>query len=85
MARLLFLGRLRDAAGGRERAQSLPPEGMALAALIDALDAADPGLGALLRAPSVRVAINQSLSPADEAAIVRDDDEIAFLPPMTGG
>ncbi len=85
MARLLFLGRLRDAAGGRERVYPLPAAGMALSALIDALDAADPGLGAILRAPSVRVAINQSLAPADEGTVLREGDEIAFLPPMTGG
>jgi molybdopterin converting factor small subunit len=85
MAKLVFLGRLRDAAGGREKALALPADGLTLCALIDALDAADPGLGAILRDPSIRVAINQSLAPPDASAQVRDSDEIAFLPPMTGG
>jgi molybdopterin synthase sulfur carrier subunit len=31
----------------------------------------------------VRVALNQTLS--DESTLVRDDAEVAFFPPVTGG
>ena len=36
-----------------------------------------------LAAPGVRVAVNQSLAQDDAA--LREGDEIAFLPPVTGG
>ena len=84
MARVVFLGRLREAAG--VRALDLPlPTPTTLEGLIGLLDARDPGIGAVLTEPSVRVAINKALSPASAADAVTDADEIAFLPPVTGG
>ena len=38
---------------------------------------------ALGRGRAVRVALNQALS--DESALLRDDAEVAFFPPVTGG
>lgn len=38
---------------------------------------------ALGRGRAVRVAMNQTLS--DESVLVRDDAEVAFFPPVTGG
>ena len=36
-----------------------------------------------LRAPNIRVAVNQELVDSD--AVLRDGDEVAFMPPITGG
>lgn len=42
-----------------------------------------PELGDALAEPQVLVAVNQSIVPADFA--VSSGDELAFLPPVTGG
>lgn len=81
MAKVLMLGRLRDVAGWRERAlDTVPPT---LSALRAQLANDDPALGEALAGKGVQAAVNK--------AVVRDDvalkpgDEIAFLPPMSGG
>jgi molybdopterin synthase sulfur carrier subunit len=78
MARLVFLGRLEDLAGGAER--EVP--GGALGMVISALDA---DLAAALGGERIRLALNGTLV-ADRAGIVLGpDDELAFLPPVSGG
>lgn len=37
----------------------------------------------VLRAPNIIVAINQEVSSFDQ--VLRDGDEVAFFPPVTGG
>jgi molybdopterin synthase sulfur carrier subunit len=82
-ARVLFFGRLAEVAGRRERLVAL--DGAAdLGAVIAALGAGAPELAAALAAPSVRVAINQKVT-AGRGARVAPGDEIAFLPPVSGG
>lgn len=77
--KLVFLGRLEDAAGADAR--EVP-----LAASVEAvLDALEPGLAAALRAPRVKRAINGALLRDGDAPVLRDGDEIAFLPPVSGG
>lgn len=49
-------------------------------ALAELLDAA---ARRSLAAPGVRVAVNQAI--VDGAVALRDGDEVAFLPPITGG
>ena len=83
MARLLFFGKLADAAAGRERDWPLAAKAGTVADLIAAIAAEDEALGAALRAPSVRVAVNEAMAGRD--APVADGDEIAFLPPVSGG
>lgn len=82
MARLLFFGALGDAMG-RERRMALP-DGVATAgALIDHLCVSDPVFAAAYRRTKIRVAVNESI--AGPQAPVGDGDEIAFLPPFSGG
>lgn len=77
--RLVFLGRLEDAAGTGEL--TVPP-----AASIDAVLAAlDPGLAGVLREPRVKCAINGVLLREGDVPQLKDGDEIAFLPPVSGG
>jgi molybdopterin synthase sulfur carrier subunit len=76
---LVFLGRLEDVAGGAQR--EVP-----LAATLDAvLSQLEPALADALRAERIRVAVNGALV-ADRAAVsLADGDEVAFLPPVSGG
>lgn len=78
--RLLFLGRLQDLAGGAEREVALQA-GATLGSLIKALE---PGLAAELLSPRVRTAINGAVG-GDPARPLAANDEIAFLPPVSGG
>lgn len=78
MARLVFLGRLEDIAGGAEREV---PGG----ALADVLAALDPDLGAALSADRIRIALNGTLVADRSAVVLGQGDELAFLPPVSGG
>ena len=81
--RILFFGRLADVAGVRERALALsgPTD---IAAIIATLGEGAPELAAALAAPSVRVAVNRQIAPL-RAGRAGPGDEIAFLPPVSGG
>jgi len=83
MARLLFFGKLADAAGAREREAPLPKGAMTVGALIGAIAKTDTMLGAMLRENSVRYIVNEKFQTVD--APISDADEIAFLPPVSGG
>ena len=73
--RVLFLGRLQDAAGCGEREVLAQPT---VAALIAAFE---PELADALRSDKVRVAVNGVLG----ASALVDGDKVAFLPPVSGG
>ncbi|WP_260925214.1 MoaD/ThiS family protein [Novosphingobium sp. 9] len=77
--KLVFLGRLEDVAGAGEREAAFVPD---LAALRAALPSA---LAEALAGPRVRVAVNGVLLADDATVALNDGDEIAFLPPVSGG
>jgi molybdopterin synthase sulfur carrier subunit len=81
MAKVLMLGRLRDVAGWRERTLDNPPA--TLSALRALLAKDDPALGEALAGKGVQAAVNKTLTREDAA--IGPGDEIAFLPPMSGG
>src|ERR1019366_7016655 len=79
-ARVLFFGMLRDIVGmSREEAEF--PEGADLRLVFASYAARFPPLGVLAR--SIVVARNQEF--ADPAAKLAEGDEVAFLPPVSGG
>ena len=79
-ARVLFFGMLRDIVGmSREEAEF--PEGADLRLVFASYAARFPPLGELAR--SIVVARNQEF--ADPAAKLAEGDEVAFLPPVSGG
>lgn len=82
MAQLLFFGRLGDLAGGTERALVLS-EPHAICDLIGIIGQSDNLLGSALAGPRIRYAINGEIVDGD--ALVEDEDELAFLPPVSGG
>lgn len=79
--RLLFLGKLRDVAGGPEIC--LAVEGaLDWSGLMARLD---PGVAAAIADPAVHVACNGELLRERERLSAGAGDELAFLPPVSGG
>jgi sulfur-carrier protein len=77
-----YFASIRESLGSSETVEVEP--GMRLGDLRDLLIASDTAHAqALARGRALRVALNQSLS--DESATLRDGDEVAFFPPVTGG
>ena len=77
--KILFFAQLRDAAGVSEAV--LEDADMNAGQLWDALISRWPGLGPLRR--NVRLARNGEYAAADE--IFRAGDEVALIPPVSGG
>jgi molybdopterin synthase sulfur carrier subunit len=77
--KLVFLGRLVDVAGAAEREVAPVPS---IAALLAGLE---PDLSAVLAGPRVRIAVNGNLVADRGVFTLRDGDEVAFLPPVSGG
>jgi molybdopterin converting factor subunit 1 len=78
--RVLFFGRLKDIVGRAEESADVP-EGSRVEDLFMLYRASHPSLGGLR--PSVAASVNQEL--AEWAALLRAGDEVAFLPPVSGG
>lgn len=77
-AKLLFLGRLQDVAGSAIREVAAAPLAEILAAL-------HPELALALTDERVRWALNGELIAEHGAITLGDGDELAFLPPVSGG
>ena len=80
--RVLLFGRYGDRAGWRERKLDMPP--VTLGALIGQLDGEHPELNGELRARWTLVTRNCE-QVRDEETLLQADDEVAFMPPMSGG
>lgn len=77
--KLVFIGRLEDMAGEGERQ-------VEMATSLDQVFAAlEPDLAAALRAERIRLAINGEVVTDRSAVTLADGDELAFLPPVSGG
>ncbi|TMC53575.1 MAG: molybdopterin converting factor subunit 1 [Chloroflexi bacterium] len=77
--RVRLFARLREVAGTETEALRVPP-GSTLAEVYDTLCGKHP---ALPHRESVRSALNQEF--ADWSATVAEGDEVAFIPPVSGG
>ncbi len=80
MIRLVFLGRLAELAGAPELVLSAE-EPLTLEAIIAGLQDA---LGAAVRDQKIKLALNGALVARD-GLVVAPGDELAFLPPVSGG
>jgi molybdopterin synthase sulfur carrier subunit len=78
LARLVFLGRLADLAGAGELAVLPGPVAEILARLPESL-----AIG--LSDDRVRWALNGQLVSRESVPSLAEDDELAFLPPVSGG
>jgi sulfur-carrier protein len=82
--KLLYFAWLRARIGQAEEDLALPPEVRDVAGLLDWLRARGPRYAETLRDLSVvRVAVNQEYVGRNHP--VRDGDEVALFPPVTGG
>lgn len=80
---VLLFGRLKDAFGA---ASVVLPEGVGTAAELRArLAELNPDLADILRAKTVRIAVNQELVADEAGTRISAGDEIALLPPLSGG
>jgi molybdopterin converting factor small subunit len=80
---VLLFGRLKDAFG----APSIPlPAGVATAAALRArLAELNPDLSEMLRSKTIRIAVNQTMVADEGSTRISPSDEIALLPPLSGG
>jgi molybdopterin synthase sulfur carrier subunit len=78
MARLVFLGRLEDLAGTSEMAVAPGPLDQVLAAL-------PRDLAVALLDDRVRLALNGQILAESGGIALAIGDELAFLPPVSGG
>lgn len=51
--------------------------------LSDIISKTMPKMGTIIREKKVMISVNQEMASAD--TIIRDGDEVAFLPPFSGG
>ncbi|EJL24120.1 MoaD/ThiS family protein [Novosphingobium sp. AP12] len=84
-ARLVFLGRLEELAGsgGADFALDAPLDWTALVARLS--DEYSPELADLISSDRVKVALNGALVADKQGIMLSNGDEIAFLPPVSGG
>ncbi len=79
--RILYFAGLREAFGCAGESLDLPANVASVAALRDLL--VGQGRDLLATAKNLRCAVNQEMAGSD--AVVKDGDEVAFFPPVTGG
>lgn len=77
--KLVFLGKLADLAGAPEREAQAPLD---WSALVDGLES---DLAAAVKGEKVRVALNGAVLADKRALAATDGDEVALLPPVSGG
>jgi molybdopterin synthase sulfur carrier subunit len=76
---LVFLGKLADLAGAPEKDLTGPLDWQALVAAL-------PGpLGEAVQADKVKLAVNGTVLADKRALAAADGDEVALLPPVSGG
>lgn len=83
MITVLFFAGLREAVGTSSESLALPEGVGTIAALRDHLAARGDQWQALATAKNLRAALNQDMVPL--SAVLKDGDEVAFFPPVTGG
>jgi molybdopterin synthase sulfur carrier subunit len=83
MLRVLFFASIRERLGRRELTLAFDAACTTIADLVARLENELPGCAALLLAETTIVAVNREVVTREQA--LRDGDEIAFYPPVTGG
>ena len=84
MARILYFAWLRERMGRTEEELALPMDVATVGGLVALLRGRDDaGAAAFAHQTMVRAAVNQEFASPDTP--LRDSDEVAFFPPVTGG
>ena len=84
MVRLVFLGKFGEVAPAELAEVVLPGDVHTLQDLKDWVARQQPLLGAAMDATRTRMIVNQCVAH-DLSQAISDGDEVAFLPPMSGG
>jgi sulfur-carrier protein len=84
VVRLVFLGKFGDMAPADLTQVALPGDVRSLADLQAWLTRTQPQLSAAMAATKTRLIVNQCVAH-DMSLALAEGDEIAFLPPMSGG
>ena len=84
MVRLVFLGKFGELAPAGLAEIALPDGIKTLADLKSWIAQSEPGLGRAMEKTPTRLVLNQCIAQ-DLSCSVADGDEVAFLPPMSGG
>lgn len=82
MTKVLFFGRLGDRFG-RELEVDLPEAGCTVAELRTLLCGQRPSAEDVLLQPCVKACVNEVIVP--DSVLVRPGQEVAFMPPLSGG
>ena len=77
--KIVFLGKLADLAGAPEREIGGPLDWAGL------LSALEPALAEAVGGHKIRIALNGALLADKSALAAADGDEVALLPPVSGG
>ena len=82
--RILYFALLRDAMGMAEETPEVPDDVTTTGALRDWLRSrGEPWATALGNQRRIRAAMNQEMADPEDS--IKDGDEVAFFPPVTGG
>jgi len=82
MIRLIYFASLRTIAGKDEETLDLDQE-TTIQQLGERIRETTPQIGEMILGKKIMVAVNQDVAQLD--TVVKDGDEIAFLPPFSGG
>ena len=82
MVTVKYFANLKQMAG-KDEDQFDIKEGTTLAQLSDMIEQSVPQLGDMVREKKVMISLNYDVVPLD--TVVKDGDEIALLPPFSGG
>ena len=82
MIRLIYFASLRTIAGKDEETLDLDQE-TNIQQLGERIRKTTPQIGEMILGKKIMVAVNQDVAQLD--TVVKDGDEIAFLPPFSGG
>lgn len=83
MIKVLYFARFRDDLGCGEESVALPTGNATLSRLVDTLVARGDRWQRTLGAERVMMAVNQEMAAPNTP--IKDGDEVAFFPPVTGG
>jgi molybdopterin converting factor subunit 1 len=82
MISVKYFANLKEVAG-KESEELTASDGMKLKDLCNQLENSQSQIVEMIRQKNVMVAINQEMANMD--SVIKDGDEIAFLPPFSGG
>ena len=80
---ILYFASIGESLGIEDEIIELPQEGLSLGELKEKLAIRGPAWEKVMRSTTLQSALNQAISC--DTASLRDGDEIAFFPPVTGG